>query len=106
MKNVFQRIAERFGDTVLLASDEEKVSVRAFLQPVTSLDKRYYKDLVTEAGIVSDMRYLYLGPAEQDVSRFDTLLCRDREFEAVSSEIVYGGSEPVCCWAVLRAVDR
>lgn len=104
MKTVFERIIKRFGETVLLGYADEKVSVHAFLQPVTSLDKRYYRDIVTEAGLVSGMRYLYLGPAEQDVSLFDTLICRDREFEAVSSEIVYGGKEPVCCWAVLREI--
>ena len=106
MKTVFERIIKRFGEKVLLAAEDNRVSVQAFLQPVTSLDKRYYGDVVTEAGIVSDMRYLYLGPTEPDVSQFDTLVCRDREFEAVSCEIVYAGKEPVCCWAVLREINN
>ena len=106
MKTVFERIVKRFGQTVLLASPEERAEACAFLQPVTSLDKRYYRDIVTEAGIVSGMRYLYLGPAEHELSRFDTIICRDREFEAVSSEIVYSGSDPVCCWAVLREINN
>jgi len=104
LKTVFERLIKRFGDTVLLGAAEEKTSVRAFLQPVTSLDKRYYKEVVTEVGTVSEMRYLYLGPAEYDVAAFDTLICRSREFEAVSSEVVYGGNEPICCWALLRAI--
>jgi len=104
MKRSIQEILSRYGQMVMIHLSEGDVETKAFLQPVTSLDKRYYKEVVTEVGTVSEMRYLYLGPAEYDVAAFDTLICRSREFEAVSSEVVYGGNEPICCWALLRAI--
>lgn len=105
MNNRFQRVIRRFGAAVQLIQGSEQVEVRAFVQPVTSFDKRYYKDAVTEAGLVSEMRFLYLGPAEHSLSRENTVVFEGREFEPVSTELIYAGSVPLCCWAVLREID-
>ena len=104
MNNVFKRLVDRFGFQAQLVSGNGEVCIKAFLQPITSLDKRYYRDPVTEAGTVSGMRYLYLGPADNELKIYDTVKCRGREFETISAEMIYGGSKPVCCWAVLREI--
>ncbi len=105
MNAAFEEISKRFGDAVILNRSEGEIRVQAFVQPVTSLDKRFYKSLVTEVGVTSEMRYLYLGPAEQEMKTVESLSCRGREYEVLRAETIYGGGAPIYCWALLRALD-
>lgn len=103
MKEVFDYVVGRYGVAVELVEQEKTRKVTAFLQPVTSMDKRYYKDRVTEAGVAPGMRYLYLGPADSSLEQAD-IRCGGRTYAAVSSETIMAGGEGLCCWAILRRV--
>lgn len=103
MKEVFDYVVGRYGMEVELAGEDGTRIVTAFLQPVTSRDKRYYKDRVTEAGIAPGMRYLYLGPVDSGLEQAD-IRCGDRIYAALSSETIMAGGEPLCCWAILQRV--
>lgn len=103
MKEIFNYVVGRYGVKVELVGEETSRTVTAFLQPVTSRDKRYYKDRVANAGIVPGMRYLYLGPADSGLEDTD-VICGGSTYAAVSTETIMAGGQALCCWAILRRV--
>jgi len=79
---------------------------RAFIQPLRYKNKMYLEDKRVPIGIGDMSYYLYLGPAEHDLSVLDNdefLLRSDNEsFLITRAERIYIKDEIAYIWAVLK----
>lgn len=93
----------RYGDLVrLIAKDGSIVETRAFIQPITTRNKRFYEDEQTKLGGVAVGRYLYIGPPEVTLNDYEWVISGGRRFFVATDEIISAGGERNHVWAVLR----
>ena len=61
----FERLLERYGQTVTLIQGGKEQVVKAFVQPIT--DKEIEQRMPTEVGICRRDRFLYLGSPDKTI---------------------------------------
>ena len=78
----------------------------AVIQPLRYKNKMYLEDKRLELGVSDMSYYLYLGPANHDLSELNTndylVRADSRDFFITRAEKVYLGKNVFYIWAVLR----
>lgn len=96
-------VIEKYGQSLsLVGSSGEKLSVKAFIQPITTRNKRFYESQQTPLGAVAIGRYVYIGLPGTDPMDYDYIIWGGRRFIPATSEAVAVGGADTHIWAVLR----
>lgn len=103
MRARLEEMTRSFGQTITLISRKSwcEARFRAFLQPI--LKKR--EDLpvtATPLGAVNDQRWLYVGPAAQEILEGDTVYLDDIHLTVQEVTAVYFRGEVLYNRAILR----
>lgn len=107
------RLFNQFGRRVRVASVDESwqgEQFRAFIQPLRYKNKMYLEDKRVPLGIGDMSYYLYLGPAEHDLSELDDdeyIVRTDGEkFFVTRAERLYVSDTVAYIWAVLKRIKE
>lgn len=104
MEREWKAILNRYGQELTVENEGGRTSVRAFLQPV--LERGQEQSVPTPLGLRREDRFLYLGPAELELTAgMSRVYWNEQDYEVQSAHPV-GGTKPHHWWAVLRPVDR
>lgn len=99
---------QQYGRAVAIHDPRQKVQyTHAFIQPLRYKNKMYLFGVNTEIGYNSQGHYLYIGPAEQDLTTAsdDAYLQAGREkYQIDRAEMVYLQDKPLYVWAVIRTI--
>lgn len=102
-----------YGRNIYLCSLDEawkSETFSAFLQPLRYKNKMYLNDAHIDAGISDMGYYLYIGPANHDLtalSAANRFLCDGTEkFALTRAEKVYFGNNVLYFWAIFRVVTE
>ncbi len=102
MRARFERILERYGQTVVLTRRESgrETALRAFLQPL--LQRREHPPVAaTPLGAADRRRWLYIGPGGVPLSPGDRIAWEGRTLRVQEAVPVYWRDEPLYCRAIL-----
>ena len=107
------RLFENYGRRVRLTAVDENWQgeiFHAFIQPLRYKNKMYLEDKRVPLGIGDMSYYLYLGPAEHDLTQVDTdeyMLKTDNEsFYITRAEKLWFSNDVSYIWAVIKRVKE
>ena len=103
MRARFERILERYGQTVVLTRRESgrETALRAFLQPL--LQRREHPPVAaTPLGAASSQRWLYIGNGRQEIAPGDRAEWNGLRLAVQEARPVCWADETVYYWAILR----
>lgn len=107
MKRFIDAIFRAWGSDVTLVMGSERVTVRAILEPVTSVRMQAMRRLIRDAGEIPQGEYLYLGPAQTQILQADYLLRDGEIFLPRRSERFFAKGKPLYIWGLaLRAGEE
>lgn len=102
----------RYGKSMRLSDGAGWYSpyFKAFLQPLRYKNKMYLEGTYTPIGRDTNGLYLYIGPADHDLTRLTRLArahdSENREFVIQRAEKVYRGEKVFYIWAILKEVSE
>lgn len=105
---IIEKVFNRYGRSVFLTGADgwQSPVYNAFLQPLRYKTKLYLDGTPTPIGINGNDLYLYLGPAEHDLTRLDrTYRINDSDgyrYSVDRAEKIYSGERALYVWAVVR----
>lgn len=102
MAALWKSILGQYGQSVTLLRGEERAQVRAFFQPV---DEKAPGTTPTPLGKAPAGKYLYLGPAEEDMEDVEELGWEGRLFRVLRHREYRIGDETVYRWALCEEAD-
>ena len=91
-------ILETYG--VSITRKEKETTYRGFFQPVRSKSWQYLEGNFSPLGEVPRGQYVYIGPAEQEISFGETLAVDGKDYMVRRVEPVYYGEEVAYYWAM------
>ncbi|MCQ2479493.1 MAG: hypothetical protein MJ120_02540 [Clostridia bacterium] len=100
----------KFGREIRLARDDGWSSpiYHGFIQPLRYKNKIYLDGVYTVIGFDNQGKYLYIGPPEHDLTRFDSTVGHIEadgvKYTIDRAEKVYYSDEPVYVWAIIREI--
>lgn len=103
-------IFEKYGLQATLSDNREltETSFRAFVQALRYKNKIYLRGTYTELGKNQQDYYLYIGPADVDVSNVDGLYrvleINGTEYIVDRTERHYIGEKCIYTWAIIRPI--
>lgn len=97
MRKMMDSVLRRHGIEMQLVQRDKTVTVKAFFQ-----SSNRSEDKVTPLGIVPQGKYLYIGPAEQEVSVDDQLIIDGTAYLVTRAEKYLDGKGIVYRWAVCK----
>ncbi len=100
MKRALRYILRYYGDTLMVRSSGETVSVRAFFRPLTQKSLQTMQGAFTGLGELPPGYFLYIGPAEVQMQRGDRIRWRDKWFDVRRSEEICIGDEALYRWSL------
>lgn len=100
------RCFELTGRQAEIHCGESVTPVHAIISPLRYKNKMYLDGVYTEIGFNSEGHYLYIGPAEPDLTALDgAYVSADGvKYRIDRAEKVYRGSSPFYVWAVIRVI--
>lgn len=104
------KVFGRFGREISLKTDDGWSSeiFHGFIQPLRYKNKMYLDGVYTVIGFDNQGKYLYIGPANHDLTCFDTttghILCDEVKYTIDRAEKVYCGKDPLYIWAIIREI--
>ncbi len=104
LRNV-NRLLEKYGRKARIYGTGLRNNIVCFIQPMRYKSKMYFDSQYTKLGIVDESCFLYIGPAEYDLSEgmhAALVLDTGEEYSCIKTEKVYFGDQPIYTWAVLR----
>lgn len=100
MKQVISRILEKYGVSAVLEHGGEAVQLRIFFQPSMSKSWDSMNPIVGPLGQLPGGQYLYIGPAEQEISQGDQVRVGDSDYIMRRTEVYLDRAGPVYRWAL------
>lgn len=101
-------LLKQYGRKVNLCTKEGiKQSFMASIQPLRYKNKMYLDGIYTEIGFNSQGHYLYIGPADIDltVAAEDEFLTADgMSYQIDRAEKVFKGDKVFYIWAIIRTI--
>jgi hypothetical protein len=102
----FERMLERYGQEVTIyfdGAEAQKVSTRAFIQPVLNRNKSWFQRQYTSLGTTRERLYLYMGAADVPLDQLGQgyLESGEKQFDVGAAEPVFVGTELSHWWALL-----
>lgn len=101
MKKTLEDILQHWGAQTQVVFPEETRSVRAWIQPVTGKSWRVMEQEVDALGMLPNHQFLYLGPADTDLTGSLYLEQRGCRYAVRTSRALYAGDEPLYHWGLL-----
>jgi len=101
-RSAWDQIRRTYGQRVTLCRGEDRVEVRAFFQPVNEKKAGWRP---TALGVAPVGKWLYLGPAEEELDGVRELVWEGRSFALVRCREVPVGEETLFRWAVAEEMD-
>lgn len=96
-------ILRAYGQSVTLRRPAGETALRAFFQPI---EEKAPGSAPTALGIAPAGKWLYLGPAEEDLEDVEELLWAGRSFRILRHRLYEAADEPVYRWAVAEERDE
>ena len=98
-----------FGRPASFVSKDGKTlaEMNAFISPLRYKNKMYLYGVNTEIGFNSQGHYLYIGPAEPDLTLADNgeyVSCAGEKYRIDRAEKVYKGDKVFYIWAIIRVI--
>lgn len=100
MREIIERIIEDYGSTVSAVSTQGAESFRAFLQLVTSKSWQNMERVFGPLGEIPRGQYLYIGPAEKDITGADYLSVGGMDFIVRRADPILVGDEVMYIWGL------
>lgn len=100
MRQMIQKILSRYGSPVTLQQGEATQEIRAFFQPVRSINWQYLDGDYSPLGEIPRGRYVYIGPVTPEAQAGDTLVVSGRCYRLRRTERICDSNGPVYCWGM------
>ncbi len=100
---LWQSILNQYGQRVILRSKAGERAVRAFFQPVAEKKPGEYP---TPLGLAPAGKWLYLGPAEEELEGVEELCWEGRSFRLLRHRGFPVGEETAYRWALAEEMDE
>ena len=100
MKQMLERIMNRYGTRIRWTHGVESREFRAFFQPVTSRSWQKLKREVFALGEVPVGLYVYIGQVENEINPGVRLVLGRREYLIRRTEIIYDSKGPAYRWGL------
>lgn len=103
---------KKFGREILLKKDDGWSSpiFHGFIQPLRYKNKIYLDGVYTVIGFDNQGKYLYIGPAEHDLTAFDSMNGHVEsdgvKYTIDRAEKVYYKDKPSYIWAIIREITE
>lgn len=97
MKELWEKVLEEYGQEVALVREDGRRAVRALFQPV---EEKREGELPSPLGRAPVGRYLYLGPAGEDLEDVREMEWEGRGFRILRYREYWVGGEKIYWWAV------
>lgn len=104
-----EKCMEKYGREMTVHTSDGWVSntFHAFIEPLRYKNKMYLDGINTEIGYDKQGHYLYIGPAEHDLSQLDDdsfVQADSDKFIVDRAEKVYKGKDVLYIWAIIREI--
>lgn len=103
MRELWEQVLERYGQRVTLVREGGETDVRAFFQP---LEEKKAEETPSPLGVAPVGKYLYLGPAGEDLEDVREMAWNGRDFRLLRRREYWVGGEKVYWWAVMEERDE
>lgn len=105
----FSKMITRYGRKAVLCEPDgwRSTVFHCLLQPLRYKNKMYLNGVNTQIGFNAQGHYLYIGPAEHDITKLSenaTLKVDDEEYLIDRAEKVFYGEKVFYIWAIIRSV--
>ncbi len=100
MKHTINRLIQTYGSTVTVVREDSSVSVRAFLQLVTSKSWQNMERMIPSGGQIKRGQFLYIGPADVEINDAVRLECGGRVFRVRRADGILFRDEPLFIWGL------
>lgn len=99
----------RYGRRATLQEPDgwQSTAFYCLLQPLRYKNKMYLNGVNTQIGFNAQGHYLYIGPAEHDITKLSEnaiLHTEDTDYLIDRAEKVYCGDKPFYIWAIIRTI--
>lgn len=95
-----EKILTGYGREMTLRLGSGEYTVRGFFQSVTGKNEGLARLDPGPLGLISGMRYVYIGPAEPSVGEGDVLEVDGKKYRVRNAALVEGAGSPVYTWAM------
>ena len=100
MNTVIGRIIRDYGSTVKVVREDSSLSVKAFLQLVTSKSWQNMERMIPSGGQIKRGQFLYIGPADVDVKNAVCLECGGKVFRVRRADVIHFKDKPLFIWGL------
>ena len=100
MRGIIEGIIRHYGGTVCAVLGASTRSFRAFLPPVTARSWQNMERVFGPLGEIPRGQYLYLGPADQEISTAEYLRCGGVDYIVRRAEPICVGDEVLYVWGL------
>ena len=100
MREIIEAIIRSYGSSVTAVNGGASVTFRAFLQLVTSKSWQNMERVFGPLGEIPRGQYLYLGPADQEISTAEYLRCGGVDYIVRRAEPICVGDEVLYVWGL------
>lgn len=100
MRRMMDKTFRRYGTPAQVCHDSEVVPVRIFFQASTSKSWQNMEPVMGPLGRVPGGQFLYIGPAEVEIERGDTVMVGEKSYLLRRAEAVRDASGVVYRWGL------
>lgn len=100
MRQSIEGLFRSYGSTVSICKGKSKLTIRAFLQPITSRNWMNIEHLFKSGGEIPRGRYIYIGPASAEIVDCDYMQMDQKRFRVRRTDTVYMGDTALYRWAL------
>ena len=100
MRHLLDKVFRRWGTELVLQRAGEEIPLRGVLQYSGSESWRNMEKQFTLLGQIVGGQYVYVGPAQPEVTAGDTLKLGAKAYELRRAECFYFGNTPLYCWGL------
>jgi hypothetical protein len=99
VKKQWEAMLSAYGQPLTLRRGGEETPLRAFLQPLRAQTP---DPVPSPLGLAREGKYLYLGPAAEDLAGVTEVVLGDRAFRVLRHRPVWVGAQVLYRWAILE----
>lgn len=100
MRRMLEKILCCYGREVIIQTEAESRTVRAFLQPVTGRGENMTRIGNSPLGTEEKEQFIYIGPVLPEAEKGDLLVCREGEYILRRCELIDGIGGPAYRWGM------
>lgn len=100
MKKLVSKLIDRYGSRMIITTATRQVTIRGFLQLVTSKSWQNMERMVSTGGEIPRGQYLYVGPADLILHGHDTIVTGGHTYIVRRADRIYYRDEPLFIWGL------